>query len=517
MAAGYLAAMTGAAVDPTVTMTGIINPDGTIGPVGGIPEKLAGSIEKGKKKIGFPIGMRYARSEATGENIDLVELAQKHGALAVEIADVREAYHLLTGKTLPQPVPVPVADMALDAGTRKAIADSYTAWQHKLADQWATLLQLEQAGRLPPTLDGLRDQAKRRADLAEKLYAKGEVAGAYQHILEASAYTNAAAEVYDIVRRVEGGDVKGAIAAITAIAKQDDDTRKVFETIGALKPKTLGGHLQMLAAFQAALRAWGAQVFAKQSVEKATGYLSTLDGTPAAELASPEAEESIALSVSPAIVLAARTRTGNEFALQLLDIEKEDSVSYLCSIPNMKRLSTSFQSAGSAAINYFDELLLADRFGGGEFAKQQLAMVEPTYLDALIGTHLQEWEGLPQDLKKLWGESTFAWNVLALAASEMAYYNSAALLAKYYSLGVETGTDGRAERVERDKAFENMLATAERSARQSARGARIAAGAIPIQARLRTRWRRSRRTATSRTGSTRCPSCGSRARTRRPR
>jgi hypothetical protein len=303
-------------------------------------------------------------------------------------------------------------------------------------------------------------------------------------VLEAWGYTTAAAQTYDIVKRVQGGDVKGAIAAIAAIEKQDDDSRKVLETIGALKPKTLGGHLQMLAAFQAALRGWGAQVYAKQSVEKATGYLATLDGTPVAELGSPEAEESIASAVAPALTLAARTRTENELALQLLDIEKEDSVSYLCSIPNMKRLSTSFQSAGSAAINYFDELLLAGRWGGSDFAKQQLAMVEPTYLDALIGTHLQEWEGLPQDLKKLWGEKSFAWNLLALAASEMAYDNAAALIAKYYSLGVETGADGRAERLERDKAFENMLATAERSARQSARGARIAAGAIPIQARL---------------------------------
>src|SRR5262245_57706220 len=33
MAGGFLAAMTGVAVDPSVTMPGIINPDGTIGPV----------------------------------------------------------------------------------------------------------------------------------------------------------------------------------------------------------------------------------------------------------------------------------------------------------------------------------------------------------------------------------------------------------------------------------------------------------------------------------------------------
>src|SRR4051812_11350646 len=41
MAGGFLATMTGQKIDANVTMTGIINPDGTIGPVGGIPEKFA--------------------------------------------------------------------------------------------------------------------------------------------------------------------------------------------------------------------------------------------------------------------------------------------------------------------------------------------------------------------------------------------------------------------------------------------------------------------------------------------
>src|SRR5690606_14667809 len=60
MAAGFLAALTGAAIDSTATMTGTINPDGTIGPVAAIPEKLLASVAQGKKRIGYPIGMRFA-------------------------------------------------------------------------------------------------------------------------------------------------------------------------------------------------------------------------------------------------------------------------------------------------------------------------------------------------------------------------------------------------------------------------------------------------------------------------
>ena len=121
MAAGFLAAMTGAAIDPTATMTGAINPDGTFGPVGGIPEKFLGSIAQGKRKLGYPIGMRWAKSEVTGKAVDLVQLAKDHGAQAIEIADVHQAYTLLTGKQLPDTVPVSIAEMAIDPATAKRL------------------------------------------------------------------------------------------------------------------------------------------------------------------------------------------------------------------------------------------------------------------------------------------------------------------------------------------------------------------------------------------------------------
>src|SRR4051812_23989772 len=66
MAGGFLAAMTGAAVDPTATMTGTINPDGTIGPVGGIPEKFLGSIEKGKKRVRHSDGGGQGKAQGDG-------------------------------------------------------------------------------------------------------------------------------------------------------------------------------------------------------------------------------------------------------------------------------------------------------------------------------------------------------------------------------------------------------------------------------------------------------------------
>jgi hypothetical protein len=73
---------------------------------------------------------------------------------------------------------------------------------------------------------------------------------------------------------------------------------------------------------------------------------------------------------------------------------------------------------------------------------------------------------------------------MSLASSELAYYDSAELIAKYYSLGVHTDDNNKVDKIEFQQAFTNMLASAERGARANARAAKIAAGAIPVQAKL---------------------------------
>jgi hypothetical protein len=49
---------------------------------------------------------------------------------------------------------------------------------------------------------------------------------------------------------------------------------------------------------------------------------------------------------------------------------------------------------------------------------------------------------------------------------------------------VHTDANNKVDKLEYEEAFTNMLASAERNARANARAARIAAGAIPIQAKL---------------------------------
>lgn len=485
IAAGFLAAMTGAPVAGDVTMTGIINPDGSIGPVGGIPEKLAAAMDKGKKRIGYPIGMRMARSAKTNELVDLQALAKAHGAQAIAVADVRQAYKLLTGKVLPAPLPVDAREMVLDDATKKALDAKYKQWQERVATEWGAILQLESAGRLPQILTYLRDSSKSYAAAAETLHKQGLYAAAYHRMLTAWSHASAANQIYDVMTKATSGKLDDAIAVLTKIDNLDEQTAAAFTKIGALSPATMGGHLQMLAAFRAALRGWSFRVFAGGALASTKTYLASLAGTPVAQLGSEQSVDKIASMVAPTVLYMKKTVAETTLAIDQLEIEGATDIAYTGSVPDVRQLATSFSSAGAAGLSYVDTLLVDPIAQSSKIAaddaRLRVETTEPDYVVALMTSRL---DGMLDDLKTRWGEDSLAWGLLSLAASELTYFHTSALIARYDSLEIKKSSTGEVTGVEHEKAFANMLVTAERNARENARAARIATGSIPVQARL---------------------------------
>jgi hypothetical protein len=217
---------------------------------------------------------------------------------------------------------------------------------------------------------------------------------------------------------------------------------------------------------------------ASTALAATTEYLESLSSLSTAQLGSHDTGDKVMDAVAPTVLYVARTIAESTLAAQELEFENEQSVQYMCSIPNVHRMATSFSSAGAAGLNYFDTLLdIKD-----DEMRNRVALYEPDYLVAYVTSKLGS--GPLDDLKTAWGEQSLPWGLLQLAGSELAYYNAAELIAKYYSLGVHTGEDGKVDKVEHDKAFIHMLAAAERNARASAHAAKIATGAIPVQAKL---------------------------------
>ena len=488
MTAGFIAGMTGAPIDATATMTGIINPDGTIGPDGGIPEQFLAAIDKGKKRLGYPNGMRKAKSEASGELVDLVDLARAHGAEAVELADAHEAYNLLTGKTLPQTVPVRQADMAIDAGTKAALEDKYRQWQLRLAREWGPLMQLENVGRLPVMLEVMRTYATRYGESAEALHKRGKLGAAYQRMLLAWTFATSTNTAYDLLAKVRTGDLEGAIAVIKTLDQSSSNTAAIFQKIGALHPRTLGGHLRMIGAFRTALRSLVYRQVANAAVAQTIAMLGELAHEPATGLSSSAVTDRVLASVAPTLLHLGRTSTKAALALEELELEQEDNVAYLCSIPNVLRIATSFQTAAEVGVTYIDSIVLEEVAKATGFSLEQtrerFEVVEPDYVVARSMVKMGSNVELIKETKTAWGEHSLPWGLVSLAASELGYLASTELIAKYDSLGIHTGDDGTVNTIEHEQAFTNMLESAERNARANARAATIAAGAIPVQAKL---------------------------------
>ncbi len=91
-----IAAITNTSFPKTCTMTGMINPDGTIGPVGGIFEKAEAAHEAGMKLFLIPLGQRMV--EKGGETIDIVDYAAKNwGLTVVEVGSIFDAVKYALG------------------------------------------------------------------------------------------------------------------------------------------------------------------------------------------------------------------------------------------------------------------------------------------------------------------------------------------------------------------------------------------------------------------------------------
>ena len=94
MTVGFAALFKGDRIRRGIALTGTITTDGTIGPVGGIPDKIRAAVREGYRIILIPEGQRYDPEW----NID--RLAMDLNVEVKEVSRIEEAYHLMTGGSL---------------------------------------------------------------------------------------------------------------------------------------------------------------------------------------------------------------------------------------------------------------------------------------------------------------------------------------------------------------------------------------------------------------------------------
>ena len=94
MAVGFLAVFRGDRIVRGVAVTGTIEPDGRIGPVGGIPDKIRAAKREGYRLVIVPAG------QIRTPRWNLNELALELNITITEVETIDHAYELMTGRRL---------------------------------------------------------------------------------------------------------------------------------------------------------------------------------------------------------------------------------------------------------------------------------------------------------------------------------------------------------------------------------------------------------------------------------
>ena len=214
---GTVAAIRGDAVKPKVLMTGTIAPDGTIGKVGLVPQKVRAAARQGYRLFLIPVGTEVSLDAATNRLVDVIALGRSLGVTVQAVRDINEAYPLFTGKTIAPPVARPAilapASAAVAARTTRA---TLRAAQADLA---------RNAALIPPAT---RAEVAAELDVAEAALRRGAAGQAYGRVVDAT-YRIGRSSARNRVRQL--ARQKGIVAARKAIA---DDVAALLKQADAL-------------------------------------------------------------------------------------------------------------------------------------------------------------------------------------------------------------------------------------------------------------------------------------------
>ena len=138
MCLGIMTALDGREFPDDFAMTGTLLPDGTVGLVGDIPEKLKAAARNPKiKRVAIPAFQRFVKD--AGENwVDLLELGRELGLELLPVESIGDAYCLMHREKISRPV-VPAAlsvvreSAALEANAAKVFKSRDLAVNKRIA------------------------------------------------------------------------------------------------------------------------------------------------------------------------------------------------------------------------------------------------------------------------------------------------------------------------------------------------------------------------------------------------
>jgi uncharacterized protein len=441
-----LALILGDSLRSDVTMTGTINPDGSIGPVGGIPLKVQAAHDQGKRRVVIPAGQLTPQ---------LRELETELGIDVQEAADVYQAYELLTGN--PLPLPVGFANVTPQMST--AGVQAVQALVEDIQTQYQSERTAFDANSIPEELQPIARRAQESLAASRRAVDQGDLPSAY-------AQGRSALQQLRLVHNL--------VKTQTALAEFDNQPWDVsvltqrwdplIQAAEALLQDLESAEVKTANEAMTASRAFGHLILTIGLGQLAQQEVEVLKTTAAARDPNSEAYRRALFFLAIAPTLAAEQLDIAQDALHLEDISP--------GVPVQKRelagFTNTLNTASVAGIKAFESLTIQPLAASGAEAFELVAAdfksKDVSYFLALAALDARNQVVEAMENKENAG-------LAKLGAAQISYLLSSVLISQYYSLGAsfdpELESLGIRSAVEFDnpRALINMLDLAEVSAR----------------------------------------------------
>lgn len=448
MTVGILAGLRGDRPREDATMTGIINPDGTIGPVGGIPHKIEGAARKGKKLVLVPVGQRYSFDYNKEQPVDVIEVGRKLGVQVREVNNIYEAYEQIVGKPLPRPqASARAPELPPRAFDRlKAKTEEWSSRYEKERRQFESFPK-----QIKTSLVGVVEAADEAARKADKNLSQGLGAVAFFKAVEAAGNMRLANTAGTMIRHYNSGGLKSVMSHVQLTQAMRSE---ISAMVGQLQTQRLKTVSDVLAIFDA---------YSSLGIAEGLALLADSKLSELAEHANQYSKEELLLHLVNIAGNYALASDCVQLAQDAVDIEMGFGVTPAPKPEKVLRVAEMLRRASEANLALFEATTineLAEQHDASpNLIKALLLMVDKEFLLASASS-----VGMMQLIEQV-GEGPKSAAVI-FGNSQNVYAFSSSLVAKYYSLGAEVDDDLNVTSFENEKALGVMLDFAEQRAKE---------------------------------------------------
>jgi uncharacterized protein len=409
MTIATLALMRGDVLAGGTTAIGTINPDGSIGPVSGLPEKIDAAVRTRNTRVLIPEGQRYT-VDASGKNVDVVAGASK-GVQVIETPNIYDAYRQLTGKTLPRPAASTNTQLDSSAyGKLRAKVETWTAKYDAALSDFKALSPTVQQDLNPYASAALVEEVR-----ARDLTRAGQQAGAFSAAVNAAALMRSVVQAGGAFSSLLSDGAQAFVTKIKGSAQIQGEISGLVDSLKTFTPHTVTEASALLAAYSNAIDAASLVQYAQ--------YLFKAKGANDSDIASQVAQGAIYYGMAGSLV---------EAGSDLLAAGQGLGGASLGPKLNVGDIATLLQRAANANLQAFQSGVIAPLAASKKMdinaAVDGFARADTGY--ALAGTG----NALVQKLPAYFGTGDPA-AYAQLGGAISLYVRSAVLLAKYQSLG----------------------------------------------------------------------------------